>query len=135
MNPLREEDVPHWVRVPGFGAFRAVHSKVSDVWGELRYLSLRSVSVPYPLSLLVGLPSLGRRDFELQVPMLLDDCIEGVLECDTPLDSARRLRAVLAHWCTILLSITIRAKPGSSGTTHNETKSTPNNGVNAYRML
>lgn len=56
--------VSNWVNL---GVFTGVHSMLLGESGEPRYLSLRSESVPYPLSTSNGLADLGPNDFNGQL--------------------------------------------------------------------
>lgn len=50
-------------RQANFGEFTGVHSMLLGESGEPGYFSLRSESVPYPLSASIALSDLGRSDF------------------------------------------------------------------------
>ena len=56
--------VSNWVKT---GVFTGVHSMLLGKSGEPRYFSLRSESVPYPLSTSNGLANLDTNDFKGQL--------------------------------------------------------------------
>ena len=78
-----------WVNL---GVFTGVHSMLLGESGEPRYLSLRSESVPYPLSASNILADLGPEDFGVQLVS-----VRGLTATDDSLEWARLAVAASVH--------------------------------------
>ena len=110
-----------------------------DTSGEQRYLSLQSVSVPYPLSMSAGRARRCFTVFTLSGVGLqyvfrasTGDVIDLYTLYDWPCSRNRFVSCV--QYCTVAGSMRNFAKPGSLGWRQMEGKSLPKTGVSAHRM-
>lgn len=122
------------------GRLMGVKRVRGDTSGEKRYLSFRSVSVPYPLSI-----STGRARRCLTTRALSGGCSERDVGASTCVaatglwtsyadPSSRNFVVSSVQYRTMVGSMTNFAKQGSSGVRQSDGKSLPKTGVSAHRM-